>query len=233
MTARSAVDAPVRSGSSSRVRAGGYDRVAWCYEEIAALYSLGRIQRAKASQLCEFAPGDRVLFAGVGRGEDALLAVRRGVAVTGVDSAARMLRGFRRRLDREGTDARLHCADLLGHGVEGQGYDAVTANFLLNIFSPVEMRRMLAHLVGLVRPGGKLLVADFAAPSGGAAERLLARVYYRPVNVAAWMLRLCALHPLYDYGREMEALGLRVVAREGFRLGVGPVLYESVVAQRD
>lgn len=210
-----------------------YGRVAWCYEGLAALYSLGRIQQSKASQLSELAPGDRVLYAGVGCGEDAILAVRAGVRVTGVDVSARMLRGFRRRLEREGQVATLVCEELSAHRAPAPGYDAVTANYLLNIFAPEPMRALLAHLATLVRPGGKLLVADFAAPSGSAFERACTRAYYRPVNVVGWLLGLGALHPLYDYAAELQALGLRVVARQGFSLCVGPVLYESIVATRD
>jgi ubiquinone/menaquinone biosynthesis C-methylase UbiE len=210
-----------------------YDAFAWCYEEIAALYSLGRIQRAKASQVTEFSPGDRVLYAGVGCGEDAVLAARRGVAVTAVDCAEPMLRRLRRRLNREGLCAELVQADVRAHAVDAPGYDAVTANFMLNIFARESMRELLGHLARLVRPGGKLLIADFAFPSGRSLERWLARAYYRPVNVAAWALRLCALHPLYDYASELNTLGFSVTHSARFQpFGVGPVLYESLVAMR-
>jgi ubiquinone/menaquinone biosynthesis C-methylase UbiE len=211
-----------------------YDAFAWCYEEIAALYSLGHIRRAKASQLSEFEPGDRVLYAGVGCGEDALLAARRGVEVIAVDCAEPMLRRLRRRLDHEGLSAEIVQTDLHALGAGSSGYDAVTANFVLNIFPREEMRGLLGHLARLVRPGGKLLIADFAFPSGRGYERWLATAYYRLVNIAAWALGLCALHPLYDYAREMNALGFSVTHRERFQpFGIGPVLYESIVAARD
>ena len=52
-----------------------YDAVALLYDELAELYSLGRIRRSKEVQLESIAKGDRVLYVGVGRGADALLAV--------------------------------------------------------------------------------------------------------------------------------------------------------------
>ena len=225
-----------------------YDRVAWCYQEIAAAYSLGQVRAAKLSQLSELEAGSRVLYAGVGRGEDALQAARRGVVVTGLDCSAAMLKRFRRELHEQELEAEIVQADLFDHEpcdhgprdheafdseVGGPGYDAVAANFVLNVFPVQLMRRLLAHLGSLVRPGGRLLIADFALPSGPAWQRFCVRAYYRPVNLAAWALGLCALHPLYDYAAELRALGFEIVARREFRPFVcGPVLYESLVARR-
>jgi SAM-dependent methyltransferase len=228
-----------RSGVvASRSLRPRYDRVAWCYQELAAAYSLGRVRAAKLSQLAELAAGSRVLYAGVGRGEDALQAARRGVVVTGLDCSAAMLRRFRRELQSRELEAEIVQADLFDHEAfdceaGGPGYDAVAANFVLNVFPVAQMRRLLAHLGSLVRPGGKLLIADFALPSGRPWERLCVRAYYRPVNLAAWALGLCALHPLYDYATELRALGFEIVARQGFRpFARGPALYESLVARR-
>ena len=43
-------DEPLSAGFRS------YDAVAWCYDELAACYSLGRIGRAKASQVSQLEP---------------------------------------------------------------------------------------------------------------------------------------------------------------------------------
>ncbi len=143
-----------RRDAASRVTRPRYDPVAWCYQELAAAYSLGQIRAAKISQLPELAAGSRVLYAGVGRGEDALLAARRGVVVTGLDCSAAMLRRFRRQLRRQQLEAEIVRADLFEHEVAGPGYDAVAANFVLNVFPVEQMRRLLAHLGSLVRPAG-------------------------------------------------------------------------------
>lgn len=210
-----------------------YESVAWCYQELAAAYSLGTIRAVEASQLIELAAGSRVLYAGVGRGEDALLAARRGIAVTGLDCSAAMLGRLRHSIAREALQARLVQADLFEHASDGPGYDAVTANFVLNVFPVDRMRKLIAHLGRLVRPGGKFLIADFAHPSGSVWQRAAVRAYYRPVNLAAWALGLGALHPLYDYATELRAIGFEMTGRHGFRPFIrGPVLYESLVAKR-
>jgi demethylmenaquinone methyltransferase/2-methoxy-6-polyprenyl-1,4-benzoquinol methylase len=209
-----------------------YGAVAWCYDEIAAFYSLGQIGQAKASQVALLEAGECVLYAGVGRGEEALLAAQGGARVTALDSSPAMLARLRRALAREGAQARLVCGDVFDHA-PGQPYDVVVANFFLNVFSPDEMRRALRHLVSLVRTGGRVMIADFAPPQGSAAARLVTRVYYRPVSLAAFASRLAALHPIYDYAREFETLGLELIRRDEFRLASWtPVLFESLVARR-
>ena len=82
----SSVPFPNRALAAGRVRFDdyGYGEVASFYEELADLYSRGRIAASKRSQLVHLAPGDRVLYVGVGRGEDALEAARKGVRVTAV-----------------------------------------------------------------------------------------------------------------------------------------------------
>jgi demethylmenaquinone methyltransferase/2-methoxy-6-polyprenyl-1,4-benzoquinol methylase len=206
--------------------------VARCYEALARIYSRGRIAAAKASQIEEMRPGQRALYAGVGCGEDAVLAARRGVRLSAVDLSPAMLRALRVRLDGEGLAGELIRGDVLDHRGE-EPYDVVAANFFLNVFAEEVMLRVLAHLASQVRPGGKLLVADFAPPVRPGARAWIHALYYRPANLAAWALGLCALHPIYDYAPAAERLGLRLGARRRFCLGrAGPELYESLVFER-
>lgn len=194
------------------VPAGGalisYGRFAWCYDEIAAVYSLGRIRRAKFAHLVEVEPGDRVLYAGVGRGEEAVEAVRRGARVTAVDCAPEMLRRLQRRLDSERLKAEVVEADLFRYPPPGQGYDHVVAHFFLNVFSPERMREALSRLAGLLCAGGRLVIADFSCR--------VSPVYYRPISIAAWLLALTPLHPVYDYPVELESLGFRLTRQDVF-----------------
>jgi ubiquinone/menaquinone biosynthesis C-methylase UbiE len=210
-------------------RVRSYESVAWCYDEIAELYSLGRIARAKAWEVEQMRAGEAVLYAGIGGGEDALLAARCGVDVTGVDLSRAMLDRTRRRLQDEGLKAELHCVDLFDH--QRSGYDAVVANFVLNVFSRENMRAALTHLAGLVRPGGRLMVADFAPPSPHPVSRWLTVAYYRPINWAAWAMGLCALHPIYDYTTELSRLGFTPRRRRDFSVVPGmPPFYATWVA---
>ena len=189
-----------------------YDHVAWCYEWIARVFSFGAIPRVKASQTSMMKAGQRVLYVGVGTGEDALLAAREGVHVTCLDLSGAMLHRLRRRFAEEGIRAEIVEADIVDYD-SGRPFDVVVANFVLNVFPEAAMREVLRHIESLLSPEGVLLIADFTPPGQGLFERAIFPAYYRPINIAAWLLRLCALHPIYDYARVFPDTGLELVTR--------------------
>jgi len=202
-------------------RRRSYDIVAPFYEELARVLSLGRIGSAKRSQLAHLEPGARVLYAGVGSGEDAEAAVRAGIRVTALDLSPRMLARLERRLGDRVGEVDMRCEDFLVH--EGGPYDAVALNFFLNVFDVSELERVLDHAVALLRPdGGRIAIADFAPPRTR-VQRGLFELHYRPLLWAAWALGLAPLHPIYDYRARVGARGGRLVAEH--RFGV----YESLV----
>ena len=210
-----------------------YESVAWLYDELAALYSLGRIGCSKAAHLAGIEAGDRVLFAGVGRGSDALLALQRGAKVTAVDLSPAMLARFEHRLARAGLEAEhLLRGDVADHRPD-RPYDVVVANYFLNLFDEARAGEMLRRLGQLVRPAGTLLLADFAQPLGGSFARAITNAYYRPVNWIAWALGFCARHPILDYPRLLEPMGFRIRSERRFPVlfGSNPA-YLSIAAER-
>ncbi len=211
-----------------------YGRVAWCYDAVASAYSLGRVRAAKHAHLAEIRAGERVLYAGAGTGEEAVAAALRGARVAAVDCSPAMLDRLRRRLEAAGAHAELYPQDFFAHCAPAGGYDVVVAHFVLNVFSPAAMRGALAHLAGQVRPGGRLVVAEFAPASGARLARALARAHFRLVDLVGWAFGLAALHPLYDTAAALDGLGLRVTRRDRFRpLPWGPPLYESWTAVKE
>jgi ubiquinone/menaquinone biosynthesis C-methylase UbiE len=220
-----------RRGRRRRADRGrSYTAVASFYETLAACYSGGQIAAAKRAQLAEMQPGDRVLYVGVGAGEDAVVAARLGAQLTCIDLSSAMLSRLEARLGA--TQAEILCGNAFDHHRPGH-YDVVTANFLLNCLSEPAMREMLAHLSTLLRPGGKLLIADLALPQGNVVARMTQRVYGRFANVIFRLLNLVTLHPIYDYRRSLAACHLQHVRSTSFRLfGFGPVAYETLTAVR-
>lgn len=209
-------------------RARAYDRVARIYEPLGRLYSGGLIARAKAVQIDHMAPGHKVLYAGVGAGEDALLAARRGVQLTCIDVSEAMLQYTGARLAREQHDAELIHGDVCDHH-RPEYYDVVAANFFLNAFSKQDMARMLRHSARLVRVGGKLLIADVAPPQGGLLWRVATRTYLAASMIPAWLAGLTSLHGFYDYRDFLHQTGLRTEDIQWFRLFmIGPIAYQSL-----
>ena len=100
-------------------------------------------------------PGDIVLYAGVGPGEDAVLAGQFGANVTCIDVAPKMLQKVESRFRAAGIPARMICGNVLDHKLTGH-YDIVVANFFLNVFAEDSMRAMLTHLASLGKAGREI-----------------------------------------------------------------------------
>ena len=212
--------------------AASYNGIAWIYESLGELYSGGQIFAAKNSQLAQMRPGDAVLYAGVGPGEDAVLAGQLGAKVTCIDVAPKMLQKVESRFRTAGIQARMICSDVLDHRLI-EHYDLVVVNFFLNVFAEDAMSGMLTHLASLVKPGGKLLIADFIAPSGNRMARAGQALYWGITNLFYYLMRLCAWHPVYDYPRYFTAAGLEFQEIKQFRVGrFGPQGFCAITAVR-
>jgi demethylphylloquinol methyltransferase len=212
--------------------ATSYNGIAWIYELLGQIYSGGQIYAAKASQLAQMRSGDAVLYAGVGPGEDAALAGQLGANVTCIDVAPKMLQKVESRFQIAGMQAQTICGNVLDHKATGR-YDIVVANFFLNVFAEDQMSTMLTHLASLVRPGGKLLIADFVAPSGTRLGRTSQALYWGVTNLFYYLLRLCAWHPIYDYPRFFTTAGLKFEKLERFRVSrFGPQGFCAITAVR-
>lgn len=223
---------PSDSARSRSDVAARFDRVASIYDALARVYSAGQIPAAKAAQLDHVAGGDRVLYVGAGSGEDAVWAARCGVELTCLDVSAEMLRHTAAKLTAAGLAAELIEGDVLGHDRAGH-YDAVAANFFLNCFTEPRMKVVLAHLAELLRPGGKLLIADVAVPQGNLWGRCAQRLHNGAAIGLFWLLGLVPLHPIYDYRQYFAELGLETRQVRPFRLfRSGPVCYETICAVR-
>jgi ubiquinone/menaquinone biosynthesis C-methylase UbiE len=209
-----------------------YNRVAPVYEALGYIYSGRQIYRAKASQIAEIETQDRVLYAGVGPGEDAVLAAGKGARVTCIDLSAAMLCQAEVRMTRQGLTAEFLQGDLLDHDRRGF-YDVVIVNFFLNVFSEQDMRRMLCHLTTLAKMGGKVLIADFMPPEGNALARTAQAAYWGVTNLFYYLLGLSAWHPVYDYTDCFADAGLALQSVCRFRpLKISPVGFWAVTAMR-
>jgi ubiquinone/menaquinone biosynthesis C-methylase UbiE len=216
-------------------RAGeSYDRLAWLYDAAAHLYSGGQIQALKTHQIDEMQPGDRVLYAGVGGGEDAVLAAKRRVRLTVLDTSPLMLEQAAHKFHAAGVQdsVEIICSDVLKHDRPAY-YDAVVVNFFLNVFSEPTMKVVLAHLATMIKPGGKILIGDFSYPSGSLATRTVQRMYYILSMFTFWLAGGTTLHPIYDYPRHFDAVELRTLSVRQFRVSeLFPASFTTITAEK-
>lgn len=183
-----------------------YRLVGPVYDGLTWLASGPAIHRTRLAMLHHLQPGTRVLFAGVGHGSDAAFAAERGAQVTVVDTSATMLARSRRRL--AGTDATIIHDDVRAVAPADGAFDVVVANFFLNVFDLATARAVLAHLVTLTRPGGAVVVGDFAAPSPRRWLQTLQRLHWGLALRTFRLLAGNAVRPLVDVAVLLHDAGL-------------------------
>ncbi|MFI4859935.1 MAG: class I SAM-dependent methyltransferase [Phycisphaerales bacterium JB063] len=211
-----------------------YSHVAWCYDAAASAYSLGAIARAKRWHVGRVGSGDRVLYLGAGTGREVamLCAAQPGAEVVCVEPCAAMAARLRRRLTRW-TDRVTIIEEPLSEGVGGGAFDWVCGHFFFNVFDAAAMPRVVAMAASHVKPGGRMVFADFMPGGCSTTQRVLRSAYYRPLNLVGWGLGMCALHPIYDYAPVATGLGFEIEARIGLAVLPGtPALYEVICARK-
>lgn len=207
-----------------------YGRTAWFYERAAHIFSGGQIRASKKWQIQWLKPGQRVLYVGAGNGEDVVMAARAGIHVTVVELSSEMLIRLEKKLQKLGLldNVTLICDDAYDHKPE-EVYDALAANYFLNVFSEDTMQNMLAHLTTLIKPNGLLLIADFSPPVSNFISRCFQKLYYFSAVTAFHLIAKNPYHPLYDYAIYLDKLGLKLSDDERFPLfGFGPKWYRSM-----
>src|SRR3984885_4496768 len=104
----------------------------------------------------------RLLDAGCGTGENALLAVGRGADVTGIDVAPTAIARARAKASERGLSARFEVADALDLGRLGLTADTVIDSGVFHVFGDEDRPRYVASLTAVLRPGGVCYLMCFS-----------------------------------------------------------------------
>lgn len=110
----------------------------------------------------------RLLDAGCGTGENALLAASRGADVTGVDIAPSAIARARAKASERGLTARFEVADALDLGRLGFTADTVIDSGMFHVFGDEERARYVAGLAAVLRSGGACYLTCFSDRQPGA-----------------------------------------------------------------
>ena len=211
------------------------DRYKWVgrvYDMLSYAYGGKSIHSCKTAMLDHLQPGDKVLFAGVGHGLDAICAAQRGADVTVVDMSETMLENFQRNLakvETSGSIRQIH-RDIFKVS-EYEQYDMVVANFFLNVFDRQTMFLALRHLIDLGTPGAHIVIGDFAPATDNLMSRFLKALYWYPAILFFCLVTQNALHRIYPYPDALRLLGLKVVDKKHFGLGKMKT-YWSILAEK-
>ena len=187
----------------------------------------------------------RVLDAFAGTGRVGLRAAELGARVTLTDISPRMLAVASRRAGEKGLRVDTVLTDLTADppGVDGP-FDALTVMWGLRYLG--DPAGTLRRLAALVAPGGRVIVVDFVAPTGGVVTRIAAAYFFRvlPRIAGAIAGRQKLYHELVVTTRAMGSrehlmslvreAGLEIVEQHtmGFGLVVGLVAVVRTTATR-
>ena len=149
-------------------------------------------------------PGDAVLDLGCGSGTDVFFAavkVGESGRVVGVDFTDEQIDKAARLRDRDGfSQVEFVQADIDDLPFADESFDVVISNGVINL-SPVK-NRVFAEAARVLRPGGRLAVADIV--SGRAMKERTRR------DVDLWAACIAGAIPRRSYVETIEAAGLRV-----------------------
>src|SRR5215467_4046615 len=104
----------------------------------------------------------RVLDAGCGTGEHALLAAAHGAQAMGVDLSALAIEKARGKAAERGLTARFEVADALYLERLGDSFDTVTDSGLFHVFDDADRARYVTSLAAVLEPGGSCYLMCFS-----------------------------------------------------------------------
>lgn len=137
-----------------------FDEVSPRYDITNTILTFGQVfaWRAAVTRAVEVRPGMKVLDLACGTGASTDSLAKAGADVTGCDFSAGMIReGLRRR-----PHLNLIQGDAMDLPFEDESFDVVTMSYgLRNVQNPM---RALEEMYRVVRPGGRLVIAEFSTP---------------------------------------------------------------------
>jgi demethylmenaquinone methyltransferase/2-methoxy-6-polyprenyl-1,4-benzoquinol methylase len=183
-----------REGKDSALVQAMFDRVAPRYDLANSVLSLGQDARWRRVTAAAARPeGAEVLDVAAGPGNVATELLRRGAAaVTALDLSFEMLRAGSRRVTAGLTWVN---GDALALPFRDAAFDAVTISFGLR--NTADPRAALAEFARVLRPGGRLVVCEFADPTWAPFRRVYRRYLLGALPRAAEVVSSDA--PAYRY----------------------------------
>lgn len=190
------------------------------YDWAVKVMTAGRLDRIKDEIAASINKGDRVLDIGCGTATLALRCIRRGAQVTGVDSSASMLEQAEKNAAAELGDGSLtlikdSVTQLRKHFPDGS-LDGITATMVLGEFPKEYLLYILRDCHRILRPGGRLFIADEVWP-----QHFLTRALYRFAMTLFWVPQFLLLRRAFFPIRDLEALikeaGFEITGSRPFR----------------
>jgi ubiquinone/menaquinone biosynthesis C-methylase UbiE len=204
---------------AAMVLADRSEHLARYYDRWIGLVTLGADERVRRDVLAEVGPADRLLDVGCGTGTLAVSAARAGTRVVAIDRSPAMLEVARQKAAAAGVTIEWQQGEASFPPTGEEPFDVVTATFVLSELSGDLAEIAIRRLGQILRPGGRLVIAD-EAPPRGFARRLLA-AFPRAMLSALSFAVLQELAPTrrHPWRQLLEDAGLEVTSERSYQHG--------------
>lgn len=182
------------------------------------LLSLGHIDRAYR-RVAELVRGPDVLDLGCGTGNMTMCLAKLGLCVVAVDVSPEMLAVARHKVPpgaavRFMQTGAVELIDLFPAG----SFDTIVTILVLSELSEAEQRLALSQCHCLLRPGGRLILADeVRAPKF--LQRMLHNLVRVPLSVITYVLTQASTSPVSGLKAKLNETGFSIIMEESNRLG--------------
>ncbi|MDP9072290.1 MAG: class I SAM-dependent methyltransferase [Actinomycetota bacterium] len=172
------------------------------YDVLSAIFFGGRRRRVftRLTALSGACPGDRALDVGCGTGYFTRVMARAvvpGGTAVGVDPSREVIARARRLTRIANCTFSEGSAEALD--AQGGSYDVVVSSLMIHHLPEALRPQAIREMFRVLRPGGRLLVADFLPPTSRVARRLISPVINpvmasNPVHLLEPMVREAGFH---------------------------------------
>lgn len=182
------------------------------------LLSLGHIDRVYR-RVTELVRGPNVLDLGCGTGNLAMRLARLGLCVVGVDLSPEVLAVARHKVPPAAAVrwVQTGAVELIDHFPAGS-FDTIVSILMFSELSDAEQHLVLRQCRCLLRPGGRLILADeVKAPAF--LQRALHNLVRVPLSLITYVLTQASTSPVGDLQAKLNQAGFGIIMEEGNRLG--------------
>jgi ubiquinone/menaquinone biosynthesis C-methylase UbiE len=193
------------------------------YDRGVGILTLGRarsVQKYIAERFID--SGVRILEIGCGTGRLAVLCVKGGAQVTAIDVSPDMIAMAKERLERDGyidsVELRRMSAINMDKEFLPRSFDLAVAIFAVSEMSEKEGDFVLKQCRRVLKPRGRLIIAERIAPKSVWSRSIL-KIVGLPPRLAAAVVSGAALHTVVGLEERLDMAGFLVVEVKDFLLG--------------
>lgn len=182
------------------------------YDERMEKVTRGRMRAVKEAVAREVPRGSHVLEIGCGTGELAGLIVERDCRVEGFDLSPSMVEMAKEKIEMDNLKEKFSVRQIGVDGMDGfpsEDFDAVVSTVVFSELNDYERRFTLEHAARVIKPGGRIIIADEVVPRL-AMRRVIHTIVRLPLVAVTYLVTRKSTHPIVNLAGEINEAGFIV-----------------------